>query len=105
MSDVILEVKDLKKYFPIRSGVFQRTIGHVKAVDQISFTMKRGETLGLVGESGCGKSTAYRTIIRLYDKTEGHVLYNGRDIHQLPLKSCASCDPRCNMCSKTRSAR
>ncbi|GED53588.1 dipeptide ABC transporter ATP-binding protein [Brevibacillus borstelensis] len=94
MSDVILEVKDLKKYFPIRSGVFQRTIGHVKAVDQISFTMKRGETLGLVGESGCGKSTAGRTIIRLYDKTEGHVLYNGRDIHQLPPKELRKLRPK-----------
>ncbi|WP_426983698.1 ABC transporter ATP-binding protein [Brevibacillus borstelensis] len=94
MSDVILEVKDLKKYFPIRSGVFQRTIGHVKAVDQISFTMKRGETLGLVGESGCGKSTAGRTIIRLYDKTEGHVLYNGRDIHRLPPKELRKLRPK-----------
>lgn len=94
MSDVILEVKDLKKYFPIRTGVLKRTIGHVKAVDQISFTIKRGETLGLVGESGCGKSTVGRTIIRLYDKTDGTVLYKGQDIHQLGKKELRSLRPK-----------
>ncbi|QQE76303.1 dipeptide ABC transporter ATP-binding protein [Brevibacillus composti] len=94
MSDVILEVKDLKKYFPIRTGVLKRTIGHVKAVDQISFTIIRGETLGLVGESGCGKSTVGRTIIRLYDKTDGTVLYKGQDIHQLGKKELRSLRPK-----------
>jgi peptide/nickel transport system ATP-binding protein len=70
----LLELKDVKKYFPIRSGIFQKKIGDVKAVDGISFSLKRGETLGIVGESGCGKSTAGRTMIRLYKPTAGQIL-------------------------------
>lgn len=76
MSDPILEVHDLKKYFNVSNGV-------LKAVDNVSFTMQRGETFGLVGESGCGKSTLGRTILRLYGTTEGKVLYNGENVHQL----------------------
>ena len=73
-NDVILEVTDLKKYFPISAGiVFQRQVGAVRAVDGISFHVVRGETLGLVGESGCGKSTTGRTILQLYRPTEGSV--------------------------------
>ncbi|HEY4551656.1 MAG TPA: dipeptide ABC transporter ATP-binding protein [Bacillaceae bacterium] len=79
-SDYLLEVKDLKKHFPIKAGVFQRTVGHIKAVDGLSFNVKKGETLGIVGESGCGKSTAGRTLIRLYEPTDGKVIFNGRDI-------------------------
>lgn len=94
MSETILEVKNLKKYFPIRGGVFQKTIGHVKAVDDISFTMKKGETLGLVGESGCGKSTVGRTIVRLYDKTEGDVIFEGIDVHKLPKNKLRSLRPK-----------
>src|SRR3569832_1979423 len=72
--DVILSVKNLKKHFPITSGiVFQRQVGAVKAVDGVSFDIKRGETFGLVGESGCGKSTTGRTILQLYKATEGQV--------------------------------
>lgn len=93
MSETILEVKNLKKYFPIRAGVFQKTVGHVKAVDDISFTMKKGETLGLVGESGCGKSTVGRTIVRLYDRTEGDVIFKGLDVHKLPKKQLRSIRP------------
>lgn len=78
--DYILQVKELKKYFPIKAGVMQKTVGQVKAVDGISFNVKRGETIGIVGESGCGKSTAGRSIIRLYKPTEGKVVYKGRDI-------------------------
>ena len=77
--EVILQVKHLKKYFPVRRGVFQRQVGQVKAVDDISFEVHRGETLGLVGESGCGKTTTGRTIVRLYNATDGQVLFNGID--------------------------
>ncbi|HET7658299.1 MAG TPA: ABC transporter ATP-binding protein, partial [Bacillales bacterium] len=78
--DYILQVKELKKYFPIKAGVLQKTVGQVKAVDGINLNVKRGETIGIVGESGCGKSTAGRSIIRLYKPTEGQVIYKGRDI-------------------------
>ncbi len=79
----LLVVKNLKKYFPIKSSFFKKTIGHVKAVDGISFKIKRGTTMGLVGESGCGKSTVGKTILRLQDKTEGEVYFNGTEIFSL----------------------
>ncbi len=82
-ADNLLVVKNLKKYFPIKSSFFKMTIGSVKAVDGISFAIKRGTTMGLVGESGCGKSTTGRTILRLQDKTEGEVYFNGQDIFKL----------------------
>ena len=81
--EVLLRVENLKKYFPIRRGVFQRHVGDVKAVDGVSFDVYRGETLGLVGESGCGKTTTGRTIIRLYEPTEGHVYFEGVDLATL----------------------
>ena len=82
-SAVILDVKDLTKHFPITSGVFQRTTGWVKAVDGVSFQLREGETLGLVGESGCGKSTAGRTLLRLLDPTSGSVMFHGTDLSTL----------------------
>ena len=94
-NDVLIEVKNLKKYFPIRRGVFSRVCGHVKAVDGISFKIPRGKTLGLVGESGCGKTTAGRTILRLLDATEGDILYEGKSI--LPLSGQALREMRRNM--------
>ncbi|MBO3649841.1 MULTISPECIES: ABC transporter ATP-binding protein [Bacillus amyloliquefaciens group] len=81
--ETILELKDVKKYFPIRSGFFQRKVGDIKAIDGVSFSLKRGETLGIVGESGCGKSTAGRTMIRLYKPTDGRILFKGQDISGL----------------------
>jgi peptide/nickel transport system ATP-binding protein len=81
--DVLLEVKNLKTYYPIKGGFFRRQIGAVKAVDDISFEIKKGETLGLVGESGCGKSTAGRTILRLLDATDGQIIFEGKDITNL----------------------
>ena len=80
----LLEVKGLKKHFPVNEGlILMKTVGHVQAVDDISFTIKQGETLGLVGESGCGKTTTSKLILRLERPTEGQVLLNGRDIYDL----------------------
>lgn len=81
--DDILEVTNLKKYFPIKGGVFSRVVGQVKAVDDVSFHIRRGTTMGLVGESGCGKSTTGRMLLRLMDKTDGEILFNGTDISGL----------------------
>ncbi len=82
-SETLIEVRNLKKYFPIRSGLFGRVVGQVKAVDDVSFTIKRGTTMGLVGESGCGKTTIGKTILRLNEKTEGEVRFEGQDIFSL----------------------
>ena len=80
----ILMVNQLKKYFPIKGGLMSQTVGHVKAVDGVTFNLKRGHTMGLVGESGCGKSTTGRTILRLAgEKTGGQVLFNGKDVYAL----------------------
>ena len=79
----IVEVDDLKVHFPIRSGIFKTIAGSVKAVDGVSFEVRRGETLGLVGESGCGKSTIGRAMIRLREPTSGHVRFDGTDLGSL----------------------
>jgi peptide/nickel transport system ATP-binding protein len=78
-SQPLLEVRDLKMHFPITKGVFQRVVGHVKAVDGVSFQVQEGETLGLVGESGCGKTTLGRCLLRVYRPTAGEILYRGTD--------------------------
>ncbi|MEQ2526882.1 dipeptide ABC transporter ATP-binding protein [Bacillaceae bacterium CLA-AA-H227] len=83
MSEVLLKVDNLKKYFPITGGVLGRKVGEVKAVDDVSFFVKKGETLGLVGESGCGKSTTGRVLMRLLEPTEGTVEFEGQDLTKL----------------------
>ncbi len=80
MPETILEVRGLKKFFPIKKGLFSKTIGYVKAVDDVTFSIKRGETLGLVGESGCGKTTVGRSILRLIEPTAGEVIFDGQNI-------------------------
>jgi ABC-type oligopeptide transport system ATPase subunit len=81
--EYLLEVKDLKKYFPVKTGFLSKQVKYVKSVDGVSFKIKEGETLGLVGESGCGKSTTGRTILRLHEPTGGEIYFNGEDITKL----------------------
>jgi len=83
--DPMLRVRDLKTHFPVRRGLFGRTVGYVRAVDGVSFTLGAGRTLGLVGESGCGKTTTGRTILRLIPATTGEVRFEGRDVFALPV--------------------
>jgi len=86
----LLEVKNLKKYFPVKAGVFRKTVAHVKAVDDVSFAIKKGETLGLVGESGCGKSTTGRTILRLLEASAGKIIFDGKDVLSMDKKELRS---------------
>lgn len=81
--NILVEVKNLVKYYPVLGGVFKREVASVKAVDDVSFSIKKGETLGLVGESGCGKTTVGHTLVRLLEKTSGNVRYEGVDIFDL----------------------
>ena len=91
----VLQVKDLKKYFPIKGGMLSETVGYVKAVDGVTFNLKRGTTMGLVGESGCGKTTTGRVILRLSgEKTSGHVLFNGKDVYDLSNKELRALRPK-----------
>src|SRR5512147_2759494 len=79
--DTLVELRDLKKYFPVKRGLlFDRTIGEIKAIDGVSFAIRRGETFGLVGESGCGKSTIGRCLLKLDQPTAGQILFDGADI-------------------------
>ena len=95
-SGPLLRVKDLKVWFPITEGIIrERHIGDVRAVDGVTFEMARGETLGLVGESGCGKSTTGRAIIRLYKPTEGRIEFDGGDISGRRGPACARCAGGC----------
>ena len=93
----ILQVNHLKKYFPIKGGMVSKTVGYVKAVDGVTFNLKRGTTMGLVGESGCGKTTVGRTILRLHDVTGGTVMFKGRDLAKLSKKELRSLRPHMQM--------
>ena len=91
----VLQVKDLKKHFPIKGGMFSKSKAAVKAVDGVTFNLKRGTTMGLVGESGCGKTTTGRVILRLSgEKTDGHVLFNGQDVYDLSPKQMRALRPK-----------
>jgi peptide/nickel transport system ATP-binding protein len=94
MADTVLQVIDLKQYFPIKDGLMQRVVGYVKAVDGVSFKIRRGRTMGLVGESGCGKTTIGKTILRLNEKTSGEVLFFGFDISELSRKQMRAIRPK-----------
>jgi len=93
----LVEVKDLKMHFPIRSGLLQRVTGAVKAVDGISFDIYEGETLGLVGESGCGKSTCGRAVLRLYEPTSGSIILDGKEIAKAPFDKLRRLRPMMQM--------
>ena len=93
-NEYLLEVKNLVKWFPIKSSFFKQTIGNDRAVDGISFKIKRGQTMGLVGESGCGKSTVGRTILRLLEKTSGEVWFDGKEIFSLSKEELRRMRPR-----------
>ena len=86
MPEILLEVQNLKKYFPIKKGLISKTIGYVKAVDDVSFQIKKGETLGLVGESGCGKTTIGRSLLRLIEPTGGIVNFEGQNVTEMDSK-------------------
>jgi len=90
----LLEVRNLKQYFPIKAGLLQKVVGYVRAVDGISFNIKRGTTMGLVGESGCGKTTVGKTILRLNEKTDGDVIFDGVNIFDLARKELRHMRPR-----------
>jgi oligopeptide/dipeptide ABC transporter ATP-binding protein len=97
MSENLLEVHNLKKYFPITSGLMRRTVGNVKAVDDVSFTVKAGETLGIVGESGCGKSTTGRMIMRVLEPSEGRIIFDGQDITKMSGRKLRQIRPKFQM--------
>lgn len=97
MDESILKVEHLKKYFPIKGGFFRKTIGYVKSVDDVSFELGSNETMGLVGESGCGKTTTGRTILRLIEKTDGNVFYKGQDIYKLNKNEMLDIRPQMQM--------
>lgn len=96
-TDNILEVRNMVKHYPIKAGVFQHTVGHVKSVDGVSFNIGRGKTFGLVGESGCGKTTIGRTLLRLTEPTSGEAILNGKDIFKMKKRELKEMRPHVQM--------
>ncbi len=101
----LLEVTNLRKFYPIRKGVVPHVVGHVQAVNDISFVIGHGETLGLVGESGCGKTTAGRCVLRLIEPTSGSVVFDGVDVTTLGTRDPRGCDGGCRSSFRTRTHR
>ena len=97
MTRPLVEVRNLKMHFPVHAGILRRQVGAVKAVDGVSFDIVEGETLGLVGESGCGKSTCGRAVLRLYDITDGEIIVDGRAIGQESQMSLRTMRPTMQM--------
>ena len=95
--EIIIKSENLKKYFPIKGSAFSKEKRYVKAVDGITLEVYKGETLGLVGESGCGKSTTGRALIRLFEKTDGNVIFDGQDLYGLSRKELRKIRPRMQM--------
>ena len=96
----LLKVEGLKQYFPIKGGFLGRTVNHVKAVDDISFTVYEGETVSIVGESGCGKSTTGRAILRLEEPTDGKVAFQGRILPHFQKGKCVNTEKTCKLFSR-----
>ena len=106
MPEPLLQVRDLRKYFPVRQGLLRRTVAQIQAVDGVDLQVRRGETIGLVGESGCGKSTLGRTLLRLIEPTEGEIVFDGVDLTALSrreLKAARSLPPHFTQSSRERS--
>lgn len=95
--EILVEARDLKTYFPIKAGLFGRAVGLVRAVDGVSFVIPKGTTMGLVGESGCGKTTVGRTLLRLCEKTSGETLFEGREVFDLPRAELRRLRPKMQM--------
>lgn len=102
-SENCLAVEDVRKYFPVYKGIMKRKVGEVKAIEDINFTIKRGETLGVVGESGCGKTTLARCIMRMYEPDEGRIIFEGKDVAHASDKELKPYRPKVSMISKTPS--